>query len=107
MNPDIEDFLNSAFESIQPTSSEIGRVVVEPDYDNDPSPSDAAAIRAELVEILRAPSLDASDLSSPEGFELVISDGSTLVSKYIRRITLHADKLDGSWVEVAPPGNWI
>jgi len=36
MNPQLEFFLEDAFNSVRPTSPEVGRVVVEPDYDVSP-----------------------------------------------------------------------
>lgn len=108
MNPDIESFLDEVFQSVQPTSPEIGRVVVEPDYDVDPSPTEADGLRTELVQLLSKQSPENSAaLASREGVELDISAGYPLLAKYLRNVTLHQDKLDGSWIEVAPPGNWI
>ncbi len=107
MNPEAETFLQDAFQSIQPMSTDIGRVVVEPDYDVDPSQADAAGLPGELIQCLREQPPDAAALASHEGFELTIPPNCALLTKYLRRITLHQDKLDGSWVEVAPPGNWI
>ena len=107
MNPDTEDFLNSAFQNIQPTSPEIGRVVIEPDYDADPSEPDASGLKNELLRCLRDEAPDAAALASHEGFELELPASYSLLKKYVRKITLHGNKLDGSWVEVAPPGNWI
>jgi hypothetical protein len=107
MHPELEDFLNSAFASIQPTSSEIGRVVVEPDYEVEPSEPDASGLKDELLAFLREQSPDTAALTSRDGFEAKIPSSRGLLTQYIRKITLHQDKLDGSWVEVAPPGNWI
>ncbi len=107
MNPEIEFFLEKAFQSVQPTSAEIGRVVVEPDYEVDPSPQDAGHLASELVQFLREQSLDAAALSSHEGFEVEIPGRYRRLTKYAHRITLHQDKALGPWVEVAPPGNWI
>ncbi len=107
MNPDLETFLQDAFQSVQPTSAAIGRVVIEPDYDIDPATSDATRLPGELMQYLGQQSPDAAALASHEGFELTVPPGFPLLAKYIRSITLHGDKLDGSWVEVAPPGNWI
>jgi hypothetical protein len=106
MNPETETFLDNAFRSIQPSSPDIGRVVVEPDYEVNASEADAASLRSELLQCLREQSPDAAALVSHDGFEVKISS-HVLLTKYIRRVTLHQDKLDGSWVEIAPPGNWI
>jgi len=107
MNPDDENFLQNAFDSLEPTSPQIGRVVVEPDYDIEPSEADAAGLQGELLQCLREQTPNAAALASHEGFELTIPASCPQLTKYIRRITLHEDKLDGSWIEVAPPGNWI
>lgn len=107
MNPDDETFLQNAFQSIEPTSTSVGRVVIEPDYDVDPSQADAAGLPGELIQCLREQVPDPVALASHEGFELTIPASCPLLTKYIRKITLHQNKLDGPWVEVAPPGNWI
>ena len=52
MNPRLEFFLEDALESVQPTSPDIGRVVVEPDYDVSPIDNDASALVRELRELL-------------------------------------------------------
>ena len=63
------------------------------------SPSDAFAEQARQIKPL---------LLLTKGFEAEDSRPIIpLLNKYVRSITLHQDKLDGSWVEVAPPGNWI
>ncbi len=107
MHPELEDFLNAAFASIPPTSPEIGRVVVEPDYEVEPSEPDAAGLKDELLAFLHEQSPDITALASHEGFEAKIPSSHRLLAKYIRSVSLHADKLAGSWIEVAPPGNWI
>ena len=107
MNPELEFFLEKAFESVQPTSPEIGRVVVEPDYDVKPLHSDAGHLASELVQCLREQPIDTAALSSREGFEIAVPGIYRRLAKYILRITLHQDKIEGPWVEVAPPGNWI
>ena len=107
MNPDLEDFLEAAFAAIQPTASAIGRVVIEPNYETDSAQSDAAPLSQELVRLLREQSLDSASLASTAGVEVFIPDRYPLLQKYVLRLELHANKLDGSWVEIAPPGNWI
>jgi len=107
MNPDIETFLDTAFRSIQPTSPDIGRVVVEPDYEASLSEPDAGSLQSELLQCLREQSPDSPALASHQGFEVNLVPAYPLLKKYLRRVTLHQDKLDGSWVEVAPPGSWI
>ncbi len=98
MNPDLEFFLEDAFDPIQPTSGAIGRVVVEPDYDIDPDEKDKAKLRDELVQCLKEHSGE-KEFAPPGNF--------ATLAKYVREISLHEDKLEGSWVEVASPGNWI
>ena len=98
MNSDLEFFLESAFDNIQSTSSGIGRVVVEPNYDAEMDESEKAKLTAELVACLQ---------ENGEAQDFVPSPKFPILTKYIHRITLHSDTLDGPWVEVAPPGNWI
>ena len=107
MNPEIEDFLENAFASVKPTSDEIGRVVVEPDYESGPAADDGQQLRSELIELVTGQHVDRAALNSQDGFEVTIPSRYKLLSKYIRRITLHADSVEGDWVEVAPPGYWI
>ena len=98
MHPDLDDFLESAFRSVQPVSPAIGRVVVEPDYDVAPDPRDVSELTNQLTECLRSHTVPG---------DVEIDSKHPLLKKYLRRISLHADKVDGSWVEVEPPGNWI
>src|SRR5581483_96363 len=107
MHPEIEIWLEQALESVRPTSDKIGRVVVEPDYNVGLAEQDARPLAGELEQYLRKHTLDEKALASHEGFEIEIPHAYPLLAKYIRRITLHRDKADGAWVEVAPPGNWI
>lgn len=107
MYPELEDFLEAAFKSIERTSSNVGRVVVEPDYDRTPEVSDSAALGQELKALLEAQPPAGAALTSYDGFEVKIQSDQILLKKYLRKITLHANALAGSWVEVAPPGNWI
>jgi hypothetical protein len=108
MNPDLEDFLEDAFAPVQPTSVGIGRVVVEPDYENNlPTAGEADQLRDELSRLINDQSPDVTRLSSHEGVEVSIPDRYPLLSKILRRVILHADKAEGPWVEVEPPGNWI
>ncbi len=107
MHPELETFLDHAFEAVQPISAQVGRVVVEPDYEVSPAGHDARHLASELVQCLREQGLDPAALGSHGGFEIEIPGSYRLLRKYIRRITLHQDKADGAWVEVAPPGNWI
>ena len=107
MHPDLEFFLEDAFASLPPTSKNIGRVVVEPDYESASAPGDPQQLRSEFTKLLSGQTADDSALQSQEGFEVKIPSNYQLLSKYIRRITLHADSVEGDWVEVAPPGYWI
>ena len=107
MNPSLEDFLEAAFTSIEPITSMIGRVVVEPDYESKESAGDSQQIRNELVELLKGQRLDSNALQSQDGLEISIPSRYQLLSKYVRRISLHADSVQGDWIEVAPPGYWI
>lgn len=107
MNPALEFFLEEAFERVQPTSPAIGRVVVEPDYDVTPDDHDRNALANELRQAIGAQSPEPAQLASAAGYAVAISQEFPLVAKYLRSVTLHADALEGPWVEVAPPGNWI
>ena len=107
MHPELEDFLESALNNVQPTSSQIGRVVVEPDYDVAPDTADSASLAQQLLACLSGQALRDGELASHDGLEVTLGDDCAVLKKYIRRITLHADSADGAWVEVAPPGNWI
>ncbi len=98
MHPDLEFFLEEAFADIQPIVPDIGRVVVEPDYDATPLPEDKAVVAEELTQMIR---------EYPNSGERAVPPSLRTLAKYIRRVTLRRDSLEGSWVEVAPPGNWI
>ena len=107
MNPDLEFFLEKAFTGIEPSSSRIGRVVVEPDYDVVFRPEDERPLRDELVRFVDSLMPEESNLQSFDGFETEIGKQFPLLKKYVRRLSLHADKANGDWIEVVPPGNWI
>ena len=107
MHPELEFFLEDAFGRVQPTAGEIGRVVVEPDYEVAPDAKAAGQLASELVECLREARVDEETLAGPQGCEIEIAGTYQLLRKYVRRITLHADSVEGDWVEVAPPGSWI
>ena len=107
MHPELEDFLERTFEHIEPTDQAIGRVVLEPDYEVQPDAKDAGHLASELLQCLREVDGRVIAGCGHNGYEVEIPGASRVLRKYIRRITLHADKLEGGWVEVAPPGNWI
>ena len=107
MHPDLEFFLEEAFQGVKQTSPEIGRVVIEPDYDVAPDSKDAGHLASELLQCLREVTLVPDALRSHDGQEVDVSGPCRLLRKYIRRITLHSDSIEGDWIEVAPPGNWI
>ncbi len=107
MHPELEIFLERVFERLRPSSEEIGRIVVEPDYEIEPVQRDEGHLVSELMQCLREQRLDAVALAMREGVEIEIPAAYRLLAKYIRRITLHGDKVEGPWVEVEPPGNWI
>jgi len=104
MNLNVEAFLEDAFQSVEPTSDKIGRVVVEPDYEATVVPQDAVPLANELREYL---SHSPAPPDSPQGLEIAVPEASSLLKRYLRQITLHSDKIEGPWIEVAPPGNWI
>ncbi len=107
MNLQLESFLETALGSIEPTSNQIGRVVVEPDYEASLDEHEASTIAEQLTACLRDQKPEPDQLSSPQGDEIQIGNSYPVLRKYVLRITLHADGVEGSWVEVAPPGNWI
>lgn len=107
MDPDLEFFLEDAFKCVEQTAPEIGRVVVEPDYDVTPDDKDAGHLASELAQCLREAVIVPGSLSSHNGQEIEIPGQYRLLQKYVRRITLHANTLEGEWIEIAPPGNWI
>jgi hypothetical protein len=98
MHPDLEFFLEDAFDQIQSTIPGVGRVVIEPDYDAEPEASDKEKLSAELINVVQGHKAP-DEFGVPPGFEVL--------AKYVRRIKLRKDVVGGPWVEVAPPGNWI
>ena len=108
MNPELDVFLNEAFQSVQPTSSAIGRVVVTPDFEADADPQDQGKLADELTCLLREQSPDPAAVTADNGIDIQISNSYGLLAKYVRSITLHRDPPpQGAWVEVVPPGSWI
>ncbi len=107
MNPDLETYLDEVFASVQPTSPEIGRVVLQPNYEDGPPSGDAEQLRVELVRLLQEQKPGLVGLESPEGIEILIPGQYQTLSKFVRTVTLHANRLDGPWVEIVPAGSWI
>jgi hypothetical protein len=107
MDPQLEFFLEEAFSAVRPTSSQIGRVVIEPDYDISPDQQERDQLADELVRCIQEQSPNATDIASPQGWELKIPAKYPLLTKYLRSIRLHQTPTERPWVEVAPPGNWI
>jgi hypothetical protein len=108
MNPELDTFLNDAFQGVQPTSPEIGRVVVTPDFDVTADQKDQRQLTEELTRLLGEQKPDHNALAKADGFGVPISNKYGLLAKYVRSITLHRDPpAEGPWVEVAPPGYWI
>lgn len=106
MNPEIEPMLEEAFESIEPVSTSVGRVAVEPDYDSGLSAGDVPQIKQELEKLLSSVQLSPDAIASHEG-QTVNFSGSLTLSRFVRKISLHGGEADKPWVEVVPPGNWI
>jgi hypothetical protein len=100
MNPELESFLQQAFANLQPTSPAIGRVIVEPDYNASYDDGDAVPLARELADLLRN-----SSPSIPG--ELTIPPQYALLARYVRRVSLEKERIEKSWVEIEPPGNWI
>ena len=107
MHPDLDEFLERVFAPVQPVSKSIGRVVVEPDYETGPDENDTQALAAELAQCIADRFNPAEPITSTEGLDVAIGREFGLLKKYLRRITLHSDTVEGAWVEVVPPGNWI
>jgi hypothetical protein len=107
MDPQLEFFLEEAFSAVSPISPQIGRVVVEPDYDISPDQQERDQLVDELVRCIQEQSPNATDLASRHGWELKVPKNYPLLGKYLRSITLHQSPAERPWVEVAPPGNWI
>ena len=107
MDPQLESFLEDAFKSVKSTSPEIGRAVVEPDYDVSPDPRERDQLARELVQCIHEHPITADELAMPEGANIEIPGKFPLLRKYIRSITLHRTPTEQPWIEVAPPGNWI
>jgi hypothetical protein len=107
MDPQLEFFLEDAFSSVSATSPQIGRVVVEPDYDISPDQQEGDQLANELVRCIQEQSPRASKLASREGWTLPVPNKYRVLAKYVRSITLHQAPAEQPWVEVAPPGNWI
>jgi hypothetical protein len=107
MDPQLEFFLEDAFSSLRPTSPQVGRVVIEPDYDISPDEQERDAVVNELVSCIQEHSPKATELASSEGWKLTVPSKYPVLAKYVRSITLHQAPTECPWVEVAPPGNWI
>ena len=100
MNPDLEDFLQSTFESLRSTDNRIGRVIVKPDYEAELHPDDRKALQNELLQSLQGKSLDSD-------YEPAAEQQPTL-SRYVLRIALQTDRVpDSPWIQVEPAGEWI
>jgi hypothetical protein len=77
MNPDLEDFLQSTFDSIGSSAGAVGRVILKPDYEASLNPDDRTKLRDELLQSLEGKSADIDFEPSAEYKTL---------SHYIRRI---------------------
>jgi hypothetical protein len=107
MDPQLEFFLEDAFSSVRSTSPQVGRVVVEPDYDINPDEQERDELADELIRCIQEHSPNATELASSEGSKLSVPSKYPVLAKYVRSITLHQAPIECPWVEVAPPGNWI
>ena len=105
MHPDLDDFLEQAFEGVRPAVNNVGHVLVEPDYNAAPDQGDADRLARELIDCLHKQTLPVNFPHS--GVTVTIDPQYALLKKYVLRISLHRDPAPGAWVEVAPPGNWI
>jgi hypothetical protein len=107
MDPELEFFLEDAFSSVRPTSSQIGRVVIEADYDISPDHEERDQLANELVRCIQEHSPSPTELASHEGWKRNVPNRYPVLAKYVRSITLHQAPTERPWIEVAPPGNWI
>ena len=108
MNPDLELYLQDAFKTMQSTNPAIARGMVEPEYELQGPPPDAVLLRDELSSLLSSlQTVDEQKLSTHDGQEVRGLDRCEHLHQVVRRITLHADREDGPWVEISPPGYWI
>ena len=107
MDPQLEFFLEDAFGSVRSTSPQVGRVVIEPDYDISPDEEERDERSDELIRCIQEHSPKPTELASSEGLKLTVPSKYPVLSKYVRSITLHQAPVEFPWVEVAPPGNWI
>jgi hypothetical protein len=107
MDPQLEFFLEDAFNSLSATSPQIGRVVAEPDYDVTPDEKERDQVAAQLIQCVQEQSPDAAKLASPQGYEIKVPGTYPVLAKYIRKLILYRNPKEEPWVEVAPPGNWI
>jgi hypothetical protein len=107
MNPDLEVFLQDVFGNLERGNIPVPRVAVEPDYESGSTDVDPAKLRSELSQFLAEQQVDKKTLSSHEGIEIGVPKEYLQLSRAVRRVFLHADKEDGPWIEVIPPGNWI
>jgi hypothetical protein len=107
MDPQLEFFLEDAFASVRSTSPQVGRVVVEPDYDISPDEQEQNELADELIRCIQEHSPKAKELPPSEGWKLTVPSKYPVLAKYVRSITLHQAPTECPWVEVEPPGNWI
>ena len=98
--------LEDAFESIQPFTTSVGRVAVEPDYESGMTAADVPNIKSELEKLLGGLQYSAQAIASHDGQDVDFRGSSTL-ARFVRKISLHGGEADKPWVEVVPPGNWI
>src|SRR4051794_1615223 len=105
MDPQLEFFLEEAFSSVPPTSPDVGRVVVEPDYDVSPDAEERDRLVDEFVRCIQEQSPNPTEVESPQGWEIKVPKKYPLLAKYLRSITLHQAPAERPWVEVVPPGN--
>jgi hypothetical protein len=103
----LEAFLEDAFGRIQPTSTTIGRVMVDPNYATTADDTDLGRLADELVHCIREHTPHPTALRSPQGHDISIPANHPLLKKYLHKITLYQDAGIGSWVQVAPPGSFV
>jgi hypothetical protein len=99
----LEAFIEDAFGGVQPTSTAISRVAVDPNYTAIADELELSRLAHELVRCIRAKTPNLSALRSPQGHDIPISDNYPMLRKYLRTITLYGEVVIGPWVQVEPP----
>jgi len=102
----LEADLATAVSAIErPSSTRIGLVTVYPDYQASFDDGDLTAFVNQLAKCLGEQVPEGAALKSPQGVQVNVSGDYPLVKKYLKDVTLYADRRIGAWVQVLPPGD--